>query len=351
MKVLTVLGARPQFIKAWVVSPRLRERAKEVLVHTGQHFDPAMSQVFFDQLRLPPPDYHFHIESRRPAAQLAQMLAALDPVIEREAPDVVLVYGDTTSTLAGALAAAKSGVPVAHVEAGLRSGNLAMPEESHRIVADHLAARRYCPTLRAVQNLARENLVEGVLFTGDVMAEALAMIPRDERVLQAMGLSPGRYAVMTVHRQENADRRPRLAAILEAVRRLPEPIVWPVHPRTRQRLAQWGWQDRLPPCVQVVEPLDYRAMISLIAEAQYVLTDSGGLQREAAFLGIPCYVLRDETEWVELVDAQRTVLVGVDPDRIVRAVETQAAKPVREVFRDRPSQIIVDDLCHTWGGT
>ncbi|MGC8489190.1 MAG: UDP-N-acetyl glucosamine 2-epimerase, partial [Clostridia bacterium] len=240
LKVLTIVGARPQFIKASAVSPLLRARADEVLVHTGQHYDERLSEVFFQELQIPRPDIFLDAGSGSHGVQTGAMLAALDPVIQSVHPDWVLVYGDTNSTLAGALSAAKLHVPVAHVEAGLRSFNRAMPEEVNRVLTDHLASRLYCPTAAAVRNLEHEGIRDGVRLSGDVMDDAILRVPRDPAVLEGLGLEPGRYLLATVHRQENTDVVGRLAGILAALSRLPGPVVLPLHPRTRDRIARFG---------------------------------------------------------------------------------------------------------------
>jgi len=343
LKVVTVVGARPQFIKAAAVTPRLRRVADEVLVHTGQHYDAGLSQVFFDELSLPAPDVWLAVGSASHGVQTGRMLEALDPVLERERPDWVLVYGDTNSTLAGALAAAKWGMPVAHVEAGLRSYNRAMPEEINRVLTDHLASRLYCPAPFAARNLAREGITRGVVVSGDVMDDAVREVPRDPDLLPRLGLSPHRYCLVTVHRQENADSPKRLADILHGLSMLDGPVVWPLHPRTRDRLDRFGLADRLGG-VQVLEPLGYRASLTLIEGARAVLTDSGGVQREAAALGVPVYVLRDETEWVDLVEAGQAVLVGTNPEAVAEAVRDERARPRRRALDDSPADRVVADL-------
>ncbi len=340
--VLTVIGARPQFIKAAVVSPVLRQSAREVLVHTGQHYDAALSGNFFHELKMPKPDYELAVGSASHAVQTARMLLALEPVMSREHPDVVVVYGDTNSTLAGALTAAQKGIPVAHVEAGLRSFNRAMPEEINRVMTDHLAARLYCPTPSAVANLAREGITRGVRLTGDVMDVAVRMMVRDADVPGRYQVRPGGYAVATVHRQENTDDRTRLAAILQGLGSLPWPVLLPLHPRTRRRMAEWGLAAG--DAVRLLDPLGYGDMLSLAGAAGAVLTDSGGLQREACALGVPTYVLRDETEWVELVQEGRAVLVGAQAERIRSAVTAGTARPRVESLDRDPVGLMVADL-------
>lgn len=344
LKVLTVVGARPQFIKASAVSPVLRERADEVLVHTGQHYDEHLSQVFFDELGIPRPDVNLNVGSAPHGAQTGAMLQALEPVLGAVRPDIVMVYGDTNSTLAGALAAAKIPIPVAHVEAGLRSFNRSMPEEINRVLTDHLSSRLYCPTEAAVQNLCREGIVGGVRLTGDVMEDAIRRVTPDPSLLQTFGLRAGAYRLATVHRQENTDAPDRLAGILDGLGRIQPPVVLPLHPRTRERVERFGLQALLTP-LTVIPPQGYRASLTLIGQAAAVLTDSGGVQREAAVLGVPVYVLREESEWVELLADARAVLVGADPARIEGAVGAGEARPRAKLWvEDSPARRVVADL-------
>jgi UDP-N-acetylglucosamine 2-epimerase len=326
MKVLTVVGARPQIIKAAAVSGPLRRRAHEVLVHTGQHYDDRMSDQFFRELEMPAPDYHLGVGSGSHGVQTGRMLAAIEPVIVSERPDYVLVYGDTNSTLAGALAAAKLCVPVVHVEAGLRSYNRAMPEETNRLVADHVADLLCCPGDRAARNLATEGITRGVHVTGDVMRDLLERArPRlDDDAVSARGLTPGGYALLTLHRAHNTDDAERLARIIGALADAPMPIVFPVHPRTRQALAAGA--RAACGSLQMIEPVAYGEMLALQRRARVVLTDSGGVQKEAYWLGVPCVTLREETEWTETVDAGWNRLVGSDPAAI-RAAMTDVRRP------------------------
>jgi UDP-GlcNAc3NAcA epimerase len=326
MKVLTVVGARPQIIKAAAVSGPLRRRVREVLVHTGQHYDDGMSDQFFRELDVPAPDYHLGIGSGSHGEQTGRMLAAIEPVIVSERPDCALVYGDTNSTLAGALAAAKLCVPVVHVEAGLRSYNRAMPEETNRIVADHVASLLCCPGDRAARNLAAEGITRGVHVTGDVMRDLVERArPRlDDEVLLARGLTRGAYGLLTLHRAHNTDHPDRLARILGVLADLPMPIVFPVHPRTRHALAA---EVAVPGgSLRMIEPVGYADMLTLQRSARVVLTDSGGVQKEAYWLGVPCVTLREETEWTETVDAGWNRLVGSDP-RAIRAAIADARRP------------------------
>ena len=328
MKLLTVVGARPQFIKAAPFCRIARQRHTEVLVHTGQHYDPQMSDVFFDELSLPRPDHHLGVGSGTHAWQTAQMLERLEPVMVREAPDAVVIYGDTNSTLAGALAAAKLGLPLAHVEAGLRSGVRTMPEEINRVVADRLATHLFAPTENAVENLAREGIAEGVTLTGDIMYDALlqnAPIAAERSTLvRDAGLAPGGFVLATVHRAANTDDPRRLEAILDALAMLREPVLLPLHPRTRSALM--ATDIEVEPPVRIVEPLGYLDMLAAEQAARLVITDSGGVQKEAYLLGVPCVTLRDETEWVETLAAGWNVLAGADPERILAAARRSRPK-------------------------
>jgi UDP-GlcNAc3NAcA epimerase len=306
LKVLTVVGARPQFIKAAAISRALRETdgLDEVMVHTGQHFDADMSDVFFRELDILPPKHRLDIHGGGHGEMTGRMLAAIEPVLMAESPDWVVVYGDTNSTLAGALAAAKLNIPIAHVEAGLRSFNRQMPEEINRVVTDHLSGLHLCPTTAAVENLAREGVCAGVHHIGDVMYDATVFaIGRAEassNIQTVLGLTPGNYAVATVHRAENTDSAERLSAVMAFLRdqAKAQPIVLPIHPRTRQNANRMGIE--FGP-LRVIGPVGYLDMTKLLNGARAVFTDSGGLQKEAYFHRVPCTTLRDETEWVETV--------------------------------------------------
>ena len=312
IKIVTVLGARPQFIKASVVSRALAAHAQltEVMVHTGQHFDANMSDVFFAELGLAPPAHHLAIHGGLHGQMTGQMLGAIEQVLLAEKPAAVLVYGDTNSTLAGALAAAKLHLPVAHVEAGLRSFNRAMPEEINRVLTDHIAHWLFTPTAGARQHLLREGVApERVVEVGDVMYDVAlhhgARVPSSGGALGRLGLQPGAYALATVHRAENTDDVQRLQVIVAALQALAGrlPVVWPLHPRTRAVLQRTGLLQGLPAGLRLIDPVGYLDMVQLEKHAALIATDSGGVQKEAFFFGVPCVTLRDETEWVELVDA------------------------------------------------
>ena len=325
MKVLTVLGARPQFIKAAAVSRILRQKHIEIMLHTGQHYDQNMSQVFFDELGIPAPDINLGIGSGSHGSQTGAMLAAIEEVIKAEIPDWVLVYGDTNSTLAGALASAKLNFPVAHVEAGLRSYNRRMPEEINRVLTDHLSSLLFCPSQNAVNNLEKEGITAGVHIIGDVMFEALSYARSRTStrpdILFNLGLKEKKYLLVTVHRAENTDDPDRLRSILSALGQVEENIIFPVHPRTQAAIDKFELGSRLAHNIRLINPLGYLDMVRLQEGARIILTDSGGMQKEAYWLGVPCITLRDETEWVETVQAGWNILVGTDPKKIVPLIE------------------------------
>ena len=334
MRILSVVGNRPQFIKSAPLSLALRNTGvDERVLHTGQHYDPGLSQVFFDELGLEPPAYRLDSGSGSHAEQTARMLPGIEAAVVAEEPDAVLVYGDTNSTLSGALAAAKAGVPVAHVEAGLRSFDRTMPEELNRMVVDRVSALLFCPTETAVANLAAEAIVEGVHLVGDVMYDAnlqLAPIARERsHALEEAGVEPGRYLVLTLHREANT-RPEALRRIAEALGRIDEPIVFPAHPRSAAALAAAGLS--LDSGVRLLPPAGYLDFAALASQARLVLTDSGGVQKEAYWYGVPCVTLRTTTEWVETLETGWNRLVGTDPELIVSAVREARAPAERPVL-------------------
>lgn len=325
MKVLTIIGARPQFIKASTVSRVIATRSdiQEVIVHTGQHYDSNMSSIFFDELEIPHPDYNLGIGGGSHGAMTGRQLEALERVIMKEKPDWVLVYGDTNSTLAGAIAAVKLHIPVAHVEAGLRSFNRYMPEEINRVLTDHASELLFAPTETAIENLKCENIPsERLELVGDVMFDA-ALFYR-ERARQpgwfgSLQIGRGAYILATIHRAENTDNLERLAAIFDGLGSVGEPVILPLHPRTRTQIENCSLS--LPPNILITEPVGYLEMIWLEMNAVMIATDSGGIQKEAYFHAKPCVTLRDETEWVELVDSGWNTLVGVDVRKIKAALQ------------------------------
>jgi len=333
VRPLLVVGARPQFIKAAPLIAALREAGiAPRLLHTGQHYDAAMSAVFFTQLELPRPDVDLGVGSGPHGAQTAAMMTGIERELERDRPDTVVVFGDTNSTVAGAVTAAKMRVPLAHVEAGLRSFNRAMPEELNRIVTDHVADVLFAPTPAAVAHLAREGLASRTHETGDIMVDALRHFePIAEAKVDPLGehgLRPREYLLATVHRAENTDDPARLAAILDALTSLDEPVVFPAHPRVRAVLERAGRWNEVAARLRVLEPQGYLETLLLEKHARLILTDSGGVQKEAYLWGVPCITLRDETEWVETVDAGWNLLTGADARRIREAVAS--FRPARE---------------------
>jgi len=342
LHLTTVVGARPQFVKAAAVSRAILlhnaakpdARISETLIHTGQHYDPALSRVFFDQLDIPAPRVNLGVGSGPHGRQTAEMLIGLEAVLSADRPDLVLVYGDTNTTLAAALAAAKLGLSVAHVEAGMRSYTPRMPEEINRVLTDRLSALLFCPTPTAVRNLKNEGLTRGVRLVGDVMFDAFLMFREKAEarsgIHSALKLEPGGYVLATLHRQENTDDPARLADLLGAFARIAEksrPVVVPLHPRTRDAIRRQNLRTGEAPFLRLMAPVPYLDMISLESGAAVILTDSGGVQKEAAFAGVPCLTLREETEWPETVAAGWNRLVGSDPDRIEKAFRAAVNGP------------------------
>src|SRR5215216_7628702 len=317
VRILTIIGNRPQFVKAAAVSRKLRATHEEVIVHTGQHYDDELSRIFFDELGIPVPDRQLGAGSGSSTTQTARIMTALEPLLPEIGPALALVYGDTNSTLAGALAVAQAGIPLGHVEAGMRSFDRTMPEELNRVLTDHASDLLLCSTETAVRNLEREGTRGEIHLVGDVMAD-VSLAFRDiaeERSseLEDLGVEPGAYLAATAHRAGNVDRPERLEKLVELLAAMPRPVVFPVHPRTRLRLEEAGLPDRLGE-VRVVPPLGYLDFLKLARHARAVLTDSGGVQKEAYLLGVPCITLRDTTEWVETVEAGWNVQVDTYPD-------------------------------------
>ncbi len=337
MRILTVVGNRPQFIKAAAVSGPLRERHQEILVHTGQHHDDSLSQVFFSELGLARPERQLEIAGGSNTSQTSRMLAALEPLIGELAPDVMLVYGDTNSTLAGALVAAQARVPIAHIEAGMRSFDRSMPEETNRVLTDHLSELLLCSSQTAATNLRAEGIGRTIALVGDVMVDvALRRQPSartDTQVPAAYGLMPSSYLLVTAHRAGNVDDPARLGALVELIHALPLPVLFALHPRTRARLRDAGLLDALEASnsIQLSEPLGYLEFSALVCQAHAVLTDSGGVQKEAYLAGVPCVTLRANTEWVETVQSGWNTLVDLDITAALAALE-------RTPPRERPGE-------------
>jgi UDP-GlcNAc3NAcA epimerase len=335
MRIVTVVGNRPQFVKAAAVSRLLRERMDELIVHTGQHYDDELSRVFFEELSVPAPDRELNAGGGTNTAQTARILGALEPVLEELDPSLVLVYGDTNSTLAGALAASQAGIAVGHVEAGMRSFDRSMPEELNRVLTDHASDLLLCSTETARRNLEREGVRGESELVGDVMAD-VSLAFRDiaeERstILADLGLEEGSYLVVTAHRAGNVDPPERLEALVSLLEALPGPVVLPLHPRTRERLQAAGLMERLDG-VRLVPPLGYLDFLKLARHARAVLTDSGGVQKEAYLLGVPCVTLRDSTEWVETVEAGWNTLVDLDRDVALAALERRPPAERPELY-------------------
>jgi len=327
VRIATILGNRPQFVKAAAVSRQLRKAHEELLVHTGQHYDDELSRIFFEELDVPAPDTELGVGSGTAAEQTAGMLSALEPVLREWGPDLVLVYGDTNSTLAGALGAAQLRIPVAHVEAGMRSGDWAMPEELNRVLTDHASALLLCSTPTAVANLEREGAHGQVELVGDVMADvslAFASVAEERsHALEQHGVEPGGYLLVTAHRAGNVDDPDRLRLLVELLEGLPGTAIFPLHPRTRARLEAADLLSRLEsaPGLVLTPPLGYLDFLTLARHARAILTDSGGVQKEAYLLGTPCVTLRDTTEWVETVEQGWNVLVDLDREAAFAALE------------------------------
>jgi UDP-GlcNAc3NAcA epimerase len=323
MKIVSVVGARPQFVKLAPLSRRLREQHEEIIVHTGQHYSEVMSDRLFADLGIPQPDVNLEVGSASHGAQTGAILSALEAVLMERRPDAVIVFGDTNSTLAGALAAAKLGVPSIHVEAGLRSFNRSMPEEINRVVADHTSDHLFAPTQTAVENLAREGLAERTYLTGDIMVDALEQNRRRagelSRVREVFGLDPGQYLLLTLHRPYNVDDPAFLLRLLSRIGSLGYPVMFPVHPRTQAVIERH--RVELPASVRLMPPQGYLDFLELQAKAYRILTDSGGVQKEAYLLGVPCITLRPETEWVETVEQGWNLLLDPRADDFVARID------------------------------
>jgi UDP-GlcNAc3NAcA epimerase len=341
VKILTVVGNRPQFIKAAAVSGLLRKEHTEVLVHTGQHYDDTLSKVFFTELGLAKPDRELDIGGGSNESQTTRMLGALEDLIPEVGPDAVLVYGDTNSTLAGAQAGAQAGVPIVHIEAGMRSFDLTMPEERNRIATDQLGDLLLCSSPTAAENLRNEGIAGRAEVVGDVMVDvALRWQPtareRTADLAKNLGVGPGEYLLVTAHRAGNVDDPARLAKLLDLLEALPAPVVFPVHPRTRARLQAQGSWERLTGIegMHVTEPLGYAEFTALLCGARAMLTDSGGVQKEAYLAGVPCITLRASTEWVETVDAGWNTLVDLDPPAALAALELNPPTEHPQLYGD-----------------
>jgi UDP-GlcNAc3NAcA epimerase len=356
MKIMTIVGARPQFIKAAMVSRAIVEHNRrsatplvvEEIIHTGQHFDENMSEIFFKQMQIPEPAANLQAGKGLHGEMTGRMLAQIEKEILNRKPDWVLVYGDTNSTLAGAIAAAKLHVPVAHVEAGLRSYNKHMPEEINRILTDHVSSLLFCPTHTAVANLANEGITRGVYHVGDVMYDAALVFGKisQERsqIMEILGLEPKQFFLATVHRPENVDNPERLRNILTAFMKIQLPVIFPVHPRTRSRIVELRLHKPKSKTsnLKYIDPVSFLDMVTLEKNARCILTDSGGVQKEAYFHGVPCITLRDETEWLETVEAGWNQVVGADADKIVAAIgRANARTTISEYGQGKSSEKVL----------
>jgi len=333
MKIASVVGARPQFIKLAPLSRELRKKHREVLIDTGQHYDEEMAGNFFSEFKIPKPDHSLGIGSADHGEQTGKMLIAVEKALMAELPRLTVVFGDTNSTLAGALASAKLGIPVAHVEAGLRSYDTSMPEEINRVLTDHVAKLLFCPTDNAKENLKREGITEGVHVVGDVMVDALdesrRAAEKHSTILEQLKQRKNEYQLLTVHRPSNTDAKKNLESIIDAIASSKVATVFPAHPRTTKLIKEHGLESKLPKNMVITKPLGHMDTIWLVANAARVLTDSGGLQKEAYLLGVPCVTLRDTTEWVETVNAKWNVLVGADQKKIEEAIRSFAPPKYR----------------------
>jgi UDP-GlcNAc3NAcA epimerase len=347
VKILTVIGARPQFIKAAPVSKVLREKNDEKIIHTGQHYDENMSKIFFDELEIPRPDYNLNIGSGNHGYQTGMMLMKIEEILLDEKPDAVMVYGDTNSTLAGALSASKLLIPVIHIEAGLRSFNMAMPEEQNRILTDHISKLLFCPTETAVGNLKNEGISKGVYDVGDVMLDATMQFKekasKSSKILEKLGIEGMDYILATIHRAENTNSPTKLKNIIESLGKSGLYIILPLHPRTRKYIKMYG--IKIPGNINMIEPVGYLDMIQLEANSQKVVTDSGGVQKEAFFLKKPCITLREETEWVETVENGWNILVGSHEKSIIDALlNFKPSKKQMSVFGDGNASVHISDI-------
>jgi UDP-GlcNAc3NAcA epimerase len=355
MKIVSIIGARPQFIKCAPLSREIRNKHEEIIIHTGQHYDSKMSAIFFEELNIPRPDYNLGVGSGNQGEQTGKMLIKIENVLLKEKPDIVLVYGDTNSTLAGALAAAKLQIRIAHVEAGLRSFDRAMPEEINRVLTDHISSLLLCPTQTAVDNLAKEGIISGVYLTGDVMVDALEynrkIAEGKSQIIEKLRLKKGKYLVITVHRPSNTDSKKNMNNIIEALGQSGRTAVFPVHPRTKKYLREYGLWKSIPVNVRLIQPAGYLDMLRLMSGAEKILTDSGGIQKEAYILKVPCITLRENTEWIETLKDGWNILVGADRGKITRALdEFEPQSKQRGIFGDGDASIRIGEIIGNCNG-
>lgn len=355
MKIISIVGARPQFIKAAPVSHELRKQHEELLLHTGQHYDNKLSKIFFDDLKIPKPDYNLGIGSDSHAKQVGKMLMKIEKILITERPDFVMVYGDTNSTLAGALSAAKLQLPLAHVEAGLRSYDRRMPEELNRVVTDHISNLLFCPTDTAVKNLKAEGLTNGVANIGDVMVDVLLnnlKLAKKSKILKQLNLKPNQYLVATMHRPSNTDDKANLNSIVEAFIASGKTIVFPVHFRTQKYLKKFKLYDKLKSSdsVLAIDPIGYLDFLWLMDNSEKIITDSGGIQKEAYILKKPCITLRENTEWVETLKERWNVLVHADKNKIIEAINSfNPKKQTKRLFGDGKASAKIVNMLEEYG--
>jgi UDP-N-acetylglucosamine 2-epimerase (non-hydrolysing) len=339
MKIASVVGARPQFIKCAPLSREIRKHHQEILIHTGQHYDYGMSEIFFEELDIPKPNYNLGIGSAMQGEQTGKMIIAIEKVLMEEAPDMVLVYGDTNSTLAAALAASKLHIKLAHVESGLRSFDRMMPEEINRVITDHVSNQLFCPTFTAIRNLENEGIVNGAFLVGDVMIDALkfniGLARAKSRVLERFEIRPNDYIVATIHRPSNSDDMDHMQNIVQALGESGKRVILPLHPRTKNALQVHGIWREMPENVMVVDPVGYLDMIRLLSSAEKIVTDSGGIQKEAYAMRVPCITVRDSTEWTETVEDGWNILVKAKKEDLLRAIDDfQPPEEQSEPFGD-----------------
>lgn len=350
-KIVSIVGARPQVIKCAPVSKELRKIFDEVLVHTGQHYDENMSQLFFEELSIPKPDYNLEVGSDSHPRQLAKMMERIEEVLEYEKPELVIVYGDTNSTAAGAITAATMNIKVAHVEAGLRSYNKSMPEEKNRIITDHVSDILFTPSSNAGRNLIKEGITENVCNCGDVMFDALLQqiitTEKKSTILKKLNLTPKKYYFVTLHRPYNVDESANLSSIINAFNFLNDKVVFPVHPRTTKKIKEFG--INVNSNVLLIEPVGYLDCIKLQKHSKKIITDSGGIQKEAFFMNVPCVTLRSETEWIETVEIGANILVkNRSPDKIIKAIYKEQTWKYNNCYGDGKSSKKIKDYLNTY---